>query len=344
MKICFIMYPWEEVDPKKDSTIILIHECVKRGHTVAMATPANLTIRDSLTMAQTLIFKKNQEVKSNLSSFYKNAQLAEKMLPLEGFDVIFMRANPPIDPLVLNFLDSVKNNVFLVNSIRGLREANNKIYTASYYDPKREIIPATYVSKNINYLKNIIKENEGSKMILKPLNGYGGKGVIVLEKSAMQNISSLLDFYISGQEGKQSNYVILQDYVEGADKGDVRVLMLHDQPIGAIRRVPAEGDARSNLSAGGHVAKHHLTKEEKELCRRIGKKLVADGIYFSGLDLIGGKLIEVNVMSPGGIGDINKLYKVKIQKDIINYLEEQVKSENSLSIRKQEHRKLVDNA
>ncbi len=338
------MYPWEEVDPKKDSTLILIHECVRRGHTVAMATPSNLTIRDSLTMAQCKVFERGQEVKANLSSFYKNAIINEKMLPLGGFDVIFMRSDPPMDSLVLNFLDSIKNDVFLINSIRGLREANNKIYTASYYDPKNEIIPKTYVSKNKEYLKEIIKENNTGKMILKPLNGYGGKGVIVLEKSAMQNINSLLDFYISGQEGKQSNYVILQDYVDGAEKGDVRVLMLHDEPIGAIRRVPAEGDARSNLSAGGSVTKHILSKEEKQLCRKIGKKLVADGIYFSGLDIIGGKLIEVNVLSPGGIGDINKLYKVKIQKNIIDYLEEQVKGKNSLSQRKLEHRKIVENA
>jgi len=344
MKICFIMYPWEEINPKKDSTLILIQECVQRGHTVAMATAANLTIRDSLTMAQCTVFERNQEVKTNISSFYKNAKLSVKMLPLGGFDVIFMRADPPMDPLVLNFLDSIKNDVFLINSIRGLREANNKIYTASYYDPEYNMIPATYVSKNKEYLKEIIEENNTGKMILKPLNGYGGKGVIVLEKSAMQNINSLLDFYISGQEGKQSNYVILQDYVDGADKGDVRVLMLHDEPIGAIRRIPAEGDARSNLSAGGRVAKHILSKKEKELCRRIGKKLVKDGIYFAGLDLIGDKLLEVNVLSPGGIGDINKLYKVKIQKQIIDYLEDQVKSENSLSLRKQEHRKIVDNA
>lgn len=324
MKICFIMYPWVEVDPVKDSTLILIQECVLRGHTVAMSTPSDLAIRDSLTMAHCLLFGKEQSDTSTPEKLYHSANLSEEILPLKDFDVIFMRANPPMDPLALNFLDSIKDDVFLINSISGLREANNKIYTASYSDPKKELIPDTYVSKNIKYLKQIIKEHKGDKLILKPLNGYGGKGVIVLEKSAMQNISSLLDFYISGQEGKQSNYVILQDYVEGAEHGDVRVLMLHDEPIGAIRRVPAKDDARSNLSAGGHVAKHILTDDEKILCKKIGEKLVSDGIYFSGLDLIGGKLIEVNVLSPGGIGDINEMYNLKIQVNIIDYLEKQV--------------------
>ena len=130
--------------------------------------------------------------------------------------MIFMRANPPLDTLVLNFLDSVKNDVFIINNVEGLREANNKVYTAAFYDPNNEIIPATHVSKNKAYLKKIIQESESKKMIMKPLNGYGGSGVIVLEKAARSNISSLLDFYIDGKNG-DTNYVIIQDHVEGAE-------------------------------------------------------------------------------------------------------------------------------
>lgn len=157
-------------------------------------------------------------------------------------------------------------------------------------------------------------------MILKPLDGYGGRGVIVIEKSAMHNIKSLLEFYINKSRG-ESNYVILQDYIEGAEKGDVRVLMLNGKPIGAIRRVPAKGDVRSNISAGGHVEKYKLTKTDKILCDKIGEKLVQDGIYFAGLDIINGKLIEINVLSPGTITDINRLNNIKLQSKVIDYLE-----------------------
>jgi glutathione synthase len=115
--------------------------------------------------------------------------------------------------------------------------------------------------------------------------------------------------------------VILQEYVEGAEDGDVRVLMLNGEPVGALRRRPAKGDARSNISAGGTVEKYKLTKADKVLCRKVGEKLVRDGIYYAGLDLIGGKLIEVNVMSPGTITDINKLNNTKIQCKIVDYLE-----------------------
>ncbi|MFT4695951.1 MAG: glutathione synthase [Urechidicola sp.] len=320
MKICFIMYPWEKVNPKQDSTLRIIHELVVRGHEVAITYPSSLTIRDSITLSLCNTIVSQNKVSNSIPSFYKLIKFHKEMKPLQHFDVIFMRDNPPMDPLALNFLDSIKDDVFILNAVDGLRETNNKIYTAAYYDPKRELIPATHVSKNIDYLLRIIEESDNDKMILKPLDGYGGSGVIVIEKSAMHNIKSLLDFYINGKDGK-SSYVILQEYVEGAEEGDVRVLMLNGEPIGALRRRPAKGDARSNISAGGTVEKYKLTKADKVLCRKVGEKLVRDGIYFAGLDLIGGKLIEVNVMSPGTITDINKLNNTKIQKKIVDYLE-----------------------
>jgi len=314
------MYPWESLNPKQDSTIRLVHECVKRGFDVAITYAKNLTIRDSITYGYCRTFKEMETVSTSMTNFHRSAVFNNAMRPLQEFDVIFMRDNPPIDPLVLNFLDSFKDDTFIMNAIDGLREANNKIYTAAFHYPDKELIPTTHVSKNIGYLIKTIEESDQDKMILKPLDGYGGKGVIVIEKSAMHNIKSLLDFYINKSKD-ESNYVILQDYIEGADKGDVRVLVLNGKPIGALRRVPAKGDVRSNISAGGTVEKYKLTKADRHLCDEIGKKLVQDGIYFAGLDIIGGKLIEINVLSPGTITDINRLYGVKIQVKVIDYLE-----------------------
>ncbi len=314
------MYPWESLNPKQDSTIRLVHEAVKRGFDVSITYAKSLTIRDSITYSVCRTFKNMEKISSSMTSFHRKAEFHTEMRPLQEFDVIFMRDNPPIDPLVLNFLDSIKDNTFIMNAIDGLREANNKIYTAAYYDPDKELIPTTHVSKNIDYLIKTIEESDQEKMILKPLDGYGGRGVIVIEKSAMHNIKSLLDFYINKSKD-ESNYVILQDYIEGAENGDVRVLMLNGKAIGALRRVPAKGDVRSNISAGGTVEKYRLTKADKHLCEEIGKKLVQDGIYFAGLDIINGKLIEINVLSPGTITDINRLYGVKIQTKVMDYLE-----------------------
>jgi glutathione synthase len=314
------MYSWESLNPKQDSTIRLVHECARRGFEVAITYTQNLTIRDSVTLSSCRTIQKQEKVSKSMTSFHRSIVFENSMRDLREFDVIFMRDNPPLDPLVLNFLDSIKNETFIMNAVDGLREANNKIYTAAYYDPKKELIPATHVSKNIEYLMRMIKESDNDKMILKPLDGYGGSGVIVIEKTAMHNIKSLLEFYISKTKG-ESNYVILQDYVEGAEDGDVRVLMLNGKAIGALRRRPAQGDVRSNISAGGTVERYKLTKSDKVLCDEIGQKLVQDGIYYAGLDIIGGKLIEVNVLSPGTITDINRLNNTKIQIKIIDYLE-----------------------
>ncbi|MBT8265086.1 MAG: glutathione synthase [Bacteroidia bacterium] len=345
MNICFIMYPWEQIDAENDTSLALIKECVKRGHGVAMCSPSNLTIRDSVTCAFVTVVTRMDKIPKTLKAFYNKAVLREEMLPLAGFDVVFFRANPPLDPIMLNFLDSVKDDVFIVNSLRGMREANNKLYTAAFGDNHSNIIPLTHVSKNKEYLVEQIRESKSDKMILKPLNGFGGSGVILIEKSAMGNINSLLDFYITNPDGS-SNYVILQDYIEGADQGDVRILLLNGEPVGAMKRVPGTNDHRSNVSAGGSVQRHVLTKEEKALCKQIGPKLVNDGLYFVGIDVIGGKLVEVNVMSPGGITYINKVYKpkVKVEEKVIDFVESKVQDKLQAFDRRVKLRKTVEEA
>ncbi len=343
MNICFLMYPWEEINPEKDTTLTLIHECVRRNHGVAICTPANLTIRNSVTNAFCTVISRMEKVSGSIKTFYKQAKTRVEMLPLAGFDVIFMRANPPLDPLMLNFLDSVKDDVFIINSLQGLREANNKLYTAAFGDSHNNIIPVTHVSKNKKYLLQQINESSSDRMILKPLNGFGGSGVILIEKSAMSNIKSLLDFYVTNTDGS-SNYVILQEYIEGADKGDVRILLLNGEPIAAMKRIPGMDDHRSNISAGGSVAKHTLSKEEKALCKQIGPKLVKDGLFFVGIDVIGGKLVEVNVMSPGGISYMNKVYKTRIQATVIDFVESKVLDKLQAFDRRSRLRTEVDNA
>lgn len=316
MNICFIADSWEEMDPQTESTLRIIHESVKRGHRVCLAKPGNLTIRENVTYAFCRIISNKEKISDSIPNFYKNAEFKKQRLPLNGFDTIFIRKNPPLDNVMLNFLDSVKNDVFIVNDIDGLRKASNKIYNTSFEDA-HEFIPETYVSRDIDYLEAVINESEKEKMILKPLDGYGGSGVIVLETKAKANVRSLLDFYI----GQDRNYVILQEYIEGADKGDVRVMMLNGEPIGAMKRVPKSGDNRSNVHAGGSAEKYTLNKQELKLCRKIGQKLVLDGIYFAGIDIIEGKLIEVNVLSPGGITRINKFNKTNLQRKIVDFLE-----------------------
>jgi len=344
MKLCFIMYPWNRVTPETDSTIRLIHEAVSRGHTVAVTSTSNLTIRGSVASAFCDVIVRRNKIGPNMVTFHRQVEFRRAQLPLSGFDAIIMRDNPPLDNLALNFLDSVRGDTFIMNDIDGLRVANNKLYTSSFHDAHNEFIPTTYVSKNRDYLERIIRESDSEKMILKPLAGYGGRGVIVLEQSARDNVRSLLDFYIGGDSSQSGNYVILQEYVHGAEEGDIRILMLNGEPIGAMRRVPAKGDVRSNVHAGGTVVKHQLTKHEKKLCRYIGPKLVRDGLYFTGIDVIGGKLIEVNVLSPGGIARINKLNRTRLQRNVIDFVESVIYAKDFVISRKSEFRKVIEDA
>ena len=207
MNICFILDPWEELDPVVDSSMRLIHEAVQRGHKVGMFQPKNLTIRENETYAFAQIITKMDKVPDSIPSFYKKVKFKKQMVPLKGFDAIFLRKDPPLDSLMLNFLDSVKDDAFIINDINGLRKANNKIYVTSFEDA-HEFVPETHVSKDIDYLESVILEHKSDKMILKPLDGFGGQGVIVLETKAKMNIRSLLEFYIEGRD--QKNYVILQ--------------------------------------------------------------------------------------------------------------------------------------
>jgi glutathione synthase len=334
MHILFLMYPWDKIDPDNDSTIRLIHECVSRKHMVALATVDNLTMRESSALAFCQVFLKSTPITPNIKNFYNKAKFRKVKLPLGGFDAIIMRSNPPLNVTALNFLDSVRDDVFIMNDIDGLRIANNKLYTSSFDDPGNRFIPKTYVSKTPDYLESVLKDAATDKMIMKPLDGYGGSGVIMVEKQAIDSFHSLLEFYISNSE--RSNYVILQEYVEGADQGDVRIMMLNGEPIGAMKRIPATGEVRSNVHAGGSVVKHSLSKEEKALCKLIGPKLVRDGLFFVGIDVINNKLIEVNVLSPGGIMRINKLNRTKLQVKVIDFIENVVNAKISIQARKTE--------
>jgi len=153
MKICFLMYPWEQIKPDTDSTLRMVHEAALRGHTVAITTPANLTIRDNISSAFCNVLHKGGKVSDNIPSFYRHSEFRRSRLPLAGFDAIIVRLNPPLDTIVLNFLDSVHGEVFIMNGLDGLRIGNNKLYTAAFNGPAAQYLPVTHVSKNKDYLE-----------------------------------------------------------------------------------------------------------------------------------------------------------------------------------------------
>ncbi len=320
MRIAFLVADWADMTPGKSSTLTMIRESVARGHRVYILYPRNLTVRDNVAYGFARRITVEGKVPDTVPAFYKRVSFSEKMVPLHSLDAIFVRRDPPLDPIVLNFLDSIKAETVVLNDVDGIRKANNKIYTTSFHAVGSEYLPETYVSKNKEYLKRIIRESERECWILKPLDGSGGRGVILLETKAQSSLNSLLDFYIDSNHG-QSNYVILQEYLEAVREGDVRVLMLGGEYIGAYQRRPADDDIRANIHAGATAHSVKLTEEQHILLRKIGPQLMADGLHFVGLDLIGNKLLEVNVLNPGGITNINRLSRKRLEKKVIDYVE-----------------------
>ncbi len=330
MHIGFLIEDWANMEPGKSSTLLMMQECMQRGHKVSVLYVRNLTVRNNVVYAfiKRVRLPASGKVPEQVASFHKRCTLEDKMLPLHVLDLIFIRKDPPIDPITYNFLDSVKDLTLVVNEVDGLRKANNKLYTTTFHDPDNEFLPITHVSKNKDYLLRMIEESEHDRMILKPLDGSGGRGVIVLEKRARMSVNSLLDFYIDGGR----NYVILQEYIEGADKGDVRVLMLNGRFLGAYNRQPAEGEFRANIQTGGSAHRYKLTEAQKRVVRKVGPKLARDGLFFVGLDMIGEKILEVNVCNPGGITNINRLDKVRLQRQVVDFLEDKVNERHQDSL------------
>lgn len=322
MHIGFMIAEWETLTPTKNSTILIIRECLKRGHKVSILYPENLTVRNNVAYGRLLRIEPMEKVPENITQFFKKVTFKSILSPLHSLDSLMIRKDPPIDPVIFNFLDSIKNECIILNDVDGIRKANNKLFTTTFNDPSNSYLPITYVSKSKEFIRQTINEMPGDKVILKPLVGSGGHGVIVLEKNAQSNISSILDFYIHGQG--ESNYIIIQEYIEGAEQGDVRVLMLNGKFLGAYNRRPPEGDIRANIQIGGTAHKYKMTDSQMAVCRKIGPRLAADGLYFVGVDMIGDKILEVNVLNPGGISNINKLDKVKLHLKVVDFIEEKV--------------------
>lgn len=322
MHIGFMMTHWDEIDPNKNSTILIIRECLKRGHKVSILYPENLTVRNNVAHGLLSIVEPMEKIPDGIVQFHKKVTFRKKLMPLHALDSCMIRKDPPIDPIIYNFLDSIKNECIIINDIDGIRKANNKLYTTTFSDPDNSFLPITYVSKNKEFIRQMIDDMPGDKVILKPLVGSGGHGVIVLEKNAQSNINSILDFYIHGSG--DSNYIIIQEYIEGAENGDIRVLMLNGKFLGAYNRKPPEGDIRANIQIGGTAHKYKMTDSQMAVCRKIGPRLAGDGLYFVGVDMIGDKILEVNVLNPGGITNINRLNKVKLHLNVVDFIEEKV--------------------
>lgn len=320
MKLAFIIDPIAKLDPGHDSSIAMMEAAQLLGHQVWITEANQLSIIEGKAWGYLQIanLKPVKLVDQHWQAEADWYQVRERTLTcLEEMDVVFMRTDPPVDvpylytTYILDLIDSSKTLV--VNSPQGLRTANEKIYALQF----TSVIPETLVSQDKSVISKFVEQSKSA--VLKPLGGKGGEGILFLE-AGDRNFNSIVE--VSTRQGREP--VMVQEYLPAAKEGDKRIIMLDGEPIGAVNRIPSGNEFRGNMAVGGKAAKVDITDREKEICALVAPQLRADDLYFVGIDVIGGYLTEVNVTSPTGIREIDRLNDASLGKRVIEWLEKKL--------------------
>jgi len=311
LTIGVVMDPVDMINIDKDTTFVLMLEAQRRGHQIHILELDDLFIRGGAAYGR---YRRLQ-----LARATPHFQLGEfETGALEDFDSVWMRKDPPFDMKfffathLLSLIDQGK--CFVMNHPKGLREANEKLYALRF----PEQIPQTLVSSNMAQLKAFMSEL-GGEMIVKPLDGCGGSGAFYLNQQD-RNTNAILE--AATDNGRR--LVMGQRYLPEIRQGDKRIIVLNGAPLGAVLRVPMESETRGNIHVGGTCVKTEVTARDHEICAALAPLLRSDGLYFVGLDVIGSFLTEVNVTSPTGIQEVNTLNGVRLESQVIDFVEQRV--------------------
>ncbi|MGG6296571.1 glutathione synthase [Leptolyngbya sp. AN02str] len=319
MKFAFIIDPIHRLDPGHDTSVALMEAAQQLGHEVWITEAGHLSVIQGKAwgLLQPVQLIPVELVDGRWVAANPWYQLGDRMLmPLESMDAVFMRTDPPVNvaylyaTYILDYIDPEKTQV--INSPRGLRAANEKMYALQF----TEAIPETIVTTEKSVIREFV-ERQGMA-VLKPLGGKGGEGILLVE-AGDRNFNSLVE--ISTQQGQFP--IMAQAYLPAAKDGDKRIILLNGEPIGAVNRIPSGGDFRGNMAVGGRVASVDITERERDICRQLAPVLKRDGLWFVGIDVIGGYLTEVNVTSPTGIREIDRLSHVQLGHQVIHWITQQ---------------------
>jgi glutathione synthase len=307
MRFLFVMDPVEKMLPDKDTSFAFIRAATARGHECLHCLPNHVSNkgRDVLATVRPV----------QVSDSAPHSRVGSvSTVDLSTLDAVFIRKDPPFDCAyghLTRQLDLVKDKVLVLNDPAAVRDANEKLYAFRF----SEFMPRSLVSSDRTALLDFVTE-VGGRAVIKPLDGAGGAGVLALSIDD-RNARSIVD--ILSKEGQE--LVLVQEYQPAVRIGDKRVLLLDGKPLGAILRVPRADDLRANIHAGGRVEATTLTPAESHLVSVIGPELSRVGLYFVGLDLIGEKLIEVNVTSPTGIQELGRFSGTRPEETVIEWVE-----------------------
>jgi glutathione synthase len=237
----------------------------------------------------------------------------EETLDLGRMDVVLMRQDPPFDMAYItatHMLEHIHPDTLVVNDPAAVRNAPEKILVTQFPD----LMPPTLITWDLNAIRDF--RNEFKDIIVKPLFGNGGAGVFRIREDD-ENLAALLEMHFA----RSREPLMIQRYEPAVRQGDKRIILIDGEPMGAINRVPAAGEARSNMHVGGRPEKSTLTDREREICARIGPTLREQGLLFTGIDVIGDYLTEINVTSPTGLQEVARFDGVHLERAIWDAIE-----------------------
>jgi glutathione synthase len=305
------MDPIASIDIAKDTTFVLMLEAQRRGHRVLSCELGDLSVEEGrpVARARPVVLRREQG---------RHAELAEpRTLVLDdGVDAVLQRKDPPVDAdyVAATQILALCRRALVVNRPDTVIWANEKLYALQFAD----LGPETRVSRRIPEFVDFLAKM-GGEMIVKPLGGKGGEGVFHVRHDD-RNLFSILE----QSTGFGTRWAIAQRYLPEVRQGDKRILLLDGEPIGALLRIPAAGETRANLHVGGRPARAPLDDADRRIVERLRPHLQRDGLFFVGIDVIGGRLTEVNLTSPTGVQEVNALEGVVLEARILERLEERV--------------------
>ncbi|PWB92701.1 glutathione synthase [Methylosinus sporium] len=287
------MDPLEKINFAGDSTFALMLEAQRRGHRLWHYTPDRLSLGAGRLSAPA----REISVFDDSARYYELGE--ERVLDLAGVDVVLLRQDPPFDLAYItstHFLEKIQSRTLVVNDPAAVRNAPEKLFVMEFAD----LMPPTLLTRDRAAIEAFRAEH--GDIVMKPLYGHGGAGVFKVAP-VDPNFGSLFDLFSTTFREPW----VAQRFLPAVSQGDKRILLVDGEPLGAVNRIPAENDIRSNMVRGGAAASTALTEREREICARLGPALRARGLLFVGIDVIDGNLTEINVTSPTGLRALSRL-------------------------------------
>lgn len=310
LKIAIQMDPIEAVNVNADTSFDMALEAFGRGHEIWIYQPQMLQLDSGVVKAR------SRKVESLKRVQGEHVKLGEgKVINLHEVDVVLVRQDPPFNMAYITaaqILERLMPDVLVLNNPRSIRDAPEKLFVTDFAD----LTPPTLISRDAEAMRSF-RATHGD-VIVKPLYGNGGAGVFRMA-SDDSNFNALLELFSEAFPEP----AIIQKYLPAVRKGDKRIILLDGEAVGAINRVPAAGETRSNMHVGGRAEAVEMSERDQEICDRIGPALSERGLVFAGIDVIGDYLTEINVTSPTGVQEVRRFGGADISALFIDWIEGQ---------------------